>query len=329
MQTSREIVQRTLEFHNPERVARSFENSDFIWSSFNGKTYTTDWNRNENGEWFRYDEWGNKWGRLENISKGEVTQGVITNLDEIDHYQFPDFSNPKDYREVRRQRKNYPDHWLIGGLPGFTFNVARKLRKMDVYLLDLAASPDKIHQLNDRVDEILHTMIIQYANSGVDCVMFPEDWGTQARTLISPRMWRKEFFPRFQSLCQTAHQHGIKVFMHSCGQITAIMRDLIRAGIDLFQFDQPDLHGIDTLAAYQQQAKVSFWCPVDIQKTLQTQNEKIIREKVQEMLSKLWGGKGGFVAGYYQDNVSIGLDPEWQAIANDEFQNCGIRNRYI
>ena len=329
MQTPREIIQRTLEFKNPERVAHSFEESDFIWASFSGKTYATEWNQNENGEWIRYDEWGNLWGRLENISKGEVTQGVIANLVEIDHYQFPDFSNPKDYQEVRKQRINYPDHWLIGELPGFTFNVARKLRKMDGYLFDLAASPEKIHHLNNRVDEILHTMIIQYANSGVNCVMFPEDWGTQTRTLISPRMWREEFFPRFQSLCKTAHQHGVKVFMHSCGHITAIMPELIHAGIDLFQFDQPDLHGINTLAAYQRKAKVSFWCPVDIQKTLQTRNEIIIREKVREMLSKLWGGKGGFVAGYYQDNISIGLDPKWQAIANDEFQHCGIRNRYL
>ena len=329
MQSPREIVQRTLEFNNPERVARSFEDSDFVWSSYTGKTYATDWSQKENGEWYRYDEWGNLWGRLENISKGEVSQGVITNLDEIDQYQFPDFSNPNDYQEVRRQRENYPDRWLIGELPGFTFNVARKLRKMDVYLFDLAASPDKIHFLNDCVDKILHTMIIQYANSGVDCVMFPEDWGTQTRTLISPRMWRNEFLPRFRSLCQTAHQQGIKVFMHSCGHITAIMPDLIHAGIDLFQFDQPDLHGIDTLATYQQQAKVSFWCPVDIQKTLQTRNERIIREKVREMLLKLWGGKGGFIAGYYQDNISIGLNPKWQAIANEEFQRYGIRNRYL
>ena len=324
MQTSREIVSRTLSFNSPERVARSFHLSDFVWAAFHGKTYETDWQKNESENWFRFDEWGNLWGRLEDTSKGEVTRGAISSFDRLDEYQFPDFSQAQDYADVHKKRTEFPHHWLIGNLPGFTFNIARKMRKMDQYLFDLAAEPEKVHQLNDRVDEVLQTMIIQYAQAGVDSVMFPEDWGTQLRTFISPRMWRKEFFPRFQNLCTVAHQHGIKVFMHSCGQISAIMPDLIQAGIDLFQFDQPDLHGIETLAAYQQDAQVTFWCPVDIQKTLQTKNEAVIRAKVQEMLAKLWRGKGGFIAGYYEDNASIGLDPKWQEIANDEFIKAGI-----
>jgi hypothetical protein len=111
--------------------------------------------------------------------------------------------------------------------------------------------------------------------------------------------------------------------MHSCGEISAIVPGLIDAGIDVLQFDQPDLHGMDTLAAYQENAKITFWCPVDIQTTLQTQNEGLIREKAREMLDKLWNGRGGFIAGYYGDNASIGLDPKWQEFACDEFVKRG------
>ena len=99
---------------------------------------------------------------------------------------------------------------------------------------------------------------------------------------------------------------------------------LIDAGIDLLQFDQPDLHGIDTLAGYQDRARITFWCPVDIQTTLQTRDEDTIRRKTREMLRKLWKGRGGFVAGHYGDDASIGLDPKWQACACDEFLREGI-----
>jgi uroporphyrinogen decarboxylase len=111
--------------------------------------------------------------------------------------------------------------------------------------------------------------------------------------------------------------------MHSCGKIEAIVPGLIKAGVDALQFDQPDLHGIDTLAAYQENAKITFWCPVDIQKTLQLKDEGVIRAKVQEMLDKLWKGRGGFIAGFYADNASIGLDPKWQEIACEEFIRYG------
>ena len=82
---------------------------------------------------------------------------------------------------------------------------------------------------------------------------------------------------------------------------------------------------LDTLAFYQEGAKITFWCPVDVQKTLQTQNEQIIRAKAREMLDKLWQGRGGFIAGYYTDNTSIGLEPKWQGHACDEFLKYGQR----
>lgn len=96
----------------------------------------------------------------------------------------------------------------------------------------------------------------------------------------------------------------------------------------MLQFDQPDFHGIDTLAAYQEKDRITFWCPVDIQKTLQQRDEKAIREKIREMLDKLWRGRGGFVAGYCIDNPSIGLDPVWQEYACDEFSKRGIAGNY-
>ena len=325
MNTPRQIIQQTLDFANPERIAHSFNPSDFVWASSNADTFATDWQKDQGGNWFRLDEWGNRWGRVDESSKGEVTKGVLTSFDRLHYLHMPDFSRPSDYANVRQLRADHPDHWLIGGLPGFTFNIARKIRRIDQYLLDLAESPDEVHELNDLVDTAIHDMIINFAKAGVDCVMFPEDWGTQLNTLISPRMWRREFFPRFERFCALAHERGIKVFMHSCGQITAIMPGLIEAGIDLFQFDQPDLHGIDRLAHYQKEYDVSFWCPVDIQITLQSKDKAIIRAKVREMVEKLWQRLGGgFIAGYYEDIPSIGLEPKWQQIACDEFLRLGI-----
>ncbi len=137
-----------------------------------------------------------------------------------------------------------------------------------------------------------------------------------------------EFFPRFKKLCGLAHELGIRVFMHSCGNIAAIVPGLMDAGIDVLQFDQPDLHGIDALASHQDRGRITFWCPVDIQTTLQQRDERIIRAKAREMLDKLWRGKGGFIAGYYGDNASIGLDPKWQDIACDEFRRRGIALNY-
>jgi uroporphyrinogen decarboxylase len=330
--TPREVVRLTLAFGGPDRVARSFDinasghaegSGDVIFAYHTAATHATDWTPVDSRRWERCDEWGNGWERIDPTSKGEVTRPVLAELADADSYTFPAFDKPGDYQGVGQTRRAHPNHWLGGCLPGFTFNIARKLRRLDLYLMDLLLERDRIRVLHDRIDTLLIDMIRNYARVGCDAVLFPEDWGTQSQTLIAPGLWREEFYPRFVVLCDEVHRNGMKVMMHSCGQIEAIVPGLIEAGVDCLQFDQPVLHGMDTLAAHQKDHPITFWCPVDIQRTLQTRNEALIRREAREMLETLWRGRGGFIAGYYNDNASIGLEPAWQDIACRTFVEFG------
>lgn len=331
MMTSKEIVQRTLNFDYPERVARFFKEgqNDFCWTSTQAKTQATDWKKVSEKKWERLDQWGNIWSRIDDTSKGEVEKGVLNVIEDAENYEFPDYSKSEDYLNVKKIASENSDKYIIGGVSGFTFNIARKLLKLDQYLMDLLLEPKLIKVLHDKVDIVVKDMIENYAAAGVDAIMFGEDWGTQDQTLVSPNTWYEEFFPRTKKLCKIAHDAGIKVIMHSCGKIEKIVPGLIDAGIDVLQFDQPTVHGIDNLAAYQKDAKITFWCPVDIQKTLQTKDENIIRSEAREMVEKLWNGRGGFIAGIYQDNASIGLEDKWQEIASDEFIKAGVQSEAL
>jgi hypothetical protein len=326
--TSREIVQRTLDYASPERLARSFGDSDFSWAGCKARTKATEWKQTDESRWERLDEWGNTWARLDPTSKGEVVRGALQDWDALPAHRFPDYSRPEDYAGVAESRRANPDKWLLGSMPGFTFNVARYMRRMETYLTDLLLERDRVRELHNRIDEVLAHMIRNFARAGVDGVMFPEDWGTQTQTLISPALWREEFFPRFRNLCGIAAEAGIRVFMHSCGRIGPLVPGLMEAGIAVLQFDQPDLHGLANLAAHQQRGHITFWCPVDIQQTLQTRDEARIRAKAREMLDTLWLGRGGFIAGRYGDEKSIGLDPKWQDCACDEFVKWGEYSKY-
>jgi uroporphyrinogen decarboxylase len=317
---SREIVNNTIEFKFPERVARSFTPSDFVWGSPEISIPDGNWVRVGGEAWERKDEWGNTWRRLDPTSKGEVARGAIDDLSLADSYLMPDFSNPQFYQSAKNTFAAFPDHYHIGSIHGLTFSIARKLRRMEQYLMDLVSEPETIHHLHNRIDETIRTQIDQMAAVGADCVMIAEDWGTQLDLLINPLLWRKEYKPRFFNLCAYAHGLGLKFLMHSCGKMTAIIFDLIETGVDVLQFDQPTIHNLDLLAAYQDSSRITFWCPVDIQKTLQTRNEYLIRKEAQELVRKLWRRGGGFIAGFYSDEASLRLEPEWQKMANDEFQ---------
>ncbi len=60
-------------------------------------------------------------------------------------------------------------------------------------------------------------------------------YGTQTGLLFSPRMFREYFKPMYTRLMAIAHDYGMKVLMHSCGQNWSIVPDLFDAGVDVFQ----------------------------------------------------------------------------------------------
>ncbi len=332
---SREIVKQTLIFEAPERLAISFEPTDFSGGGPELPNPDGEWRQVSSGAWERKDEWGNTWRRLDPTSKGEVAEGALQDLRDVDALPLPDFSQEAYYSQTRHLFQDSPDHYHIGGIHGYTFSVARKLRRMEQYLMDLVSEPQAIRLLHDRVDEQIRLQMLRLSEAGADCIMLAEDWGTQLDLLISPRLWRQEFKPRFQALNDYAHSLGLKVFMHSCGKMTAIIPDLIETGVDLLQFDQPRVHGIEQLQAFQEAAllegrRLTYWCPVDIQKTLQTRDEVAIRSEASELVRRLWLGErkrpaGGFIAGFYSDEASLGLEPKWQQIACDAFVQAAAR----
>lgn len=320
---SREIVLRTLEFTGPARIAASMPPpywNDLTHVSYHLQGYAAEWQDVGGGRQEYVDEWGNTWARIDAYSKGEVARGAIEDINAVTTHPLPDLANPANFAHLR----DLPDEgkFRVGGLPGFPFNVARKMRRLDQFLMDLILERDKIQVLLKRVEDLLAEVILQYAAVGVDGVMFPEDWGTQLGLMIHPRMWRELFKPGFARLCAVAHEQSVKVLMHSCGKITAIIPDLIEVGIDALQFDQPRLHGLDALAAFR--GKIAFWCPVDIQTTLQTQEAGLIEAEARALIEMLGGPEGGFIAGYYAGNEAIGLDPRWQDIACQAFSRYGV-----
>jgi len=327
--TSKEIVRRTVEFDWPERLARSLPQpwgSDFGGAGMDWSGLGTGWKQVAESRWEHIDEWGNTWARIDKFSKGEIARGALENIDDVERLPLPDLANPKRFEQTAASVAADTEHFLLGGLPGFTFNIARKIRKLDRYMMDLHLHRDKIEILHDRIDEILVGIVENYGKAGADGVATCEDWGTQLGLMIHPNLWREIFKPRFQRICDAAHKHGMKVFLHSCGRINDIIPDLIEIGVDALLFDQQAAQGLDFLAGFA--GRVTYQCPVDIQKVLQTGDEATIRAWARALIEKFWcGGRGGFIADYYGGNEAIGADLEWQAWASDEFVKAGVQKQ--
>ena len=311
----REIILANIEHTNPPRCGMTFDRGridDMVGCGLTPKSYTQ--RRWVEGELEYYDdEWGNLWRRMKDGSAtGEVLKPAITDWNQLDDFRVPDYSHPDCAAEMNALFSRPTDKFKIAHIGGWIFDNARYLRKMEVYFCDMALYPQELKRLHRLVEGVYEFKIHQAGRAGADGIMIGEDMGTQTGLLFSPAMFRVYFKEPYTRLMSIAHDYGMKVLMHSCGQNWAIVPDLLDAGVDVFQFDQPTLYDMPRLAALLRERKAALWSPVDIQKILPTGDRALIEAGAREMVDIF---QGGLICKNYGDLQGIGVQEEWDTWA--------------
>ncbi|NLN75037.1 MAG: hypothetical protein GX139_01840 [Armatimonadetes bacterium] len=327
--TSRERVKRCLEFANPDRCPMSFPAPyphDFCGAGISADPEWKPWRTWDLPDGVKQweDEWHNVWKCLPNTTRGEVIEGVIKEWDEVAAYQMPRMDLPSRYENARKKFAEHPDLYHLGSLPGFPFAIMRYMRTVETFLADVLLYPDEVNALQRKVVDMLKGCLDQWATADCDGVIWAEDWGTQERLLVSPKLWHEMFEWGFCEIVSHARERGIQTWMHSCGYIKDIIPSLVDMGVNVLQLDQPTLSDLDFLANTCH-GKTAIWSPVDIQRDLPTGDEEYIRARARELIDKLGSNGGGFVCGYYSDVKSLAVEPEWQMWAVDEFAKYAVQ----
>jgi uroporphyrinogen decarboxylase len=193
-------------------------------------------------------EWGARWKWVTNGEGGRYTETVghpLAGVKDFASYRLPDplgASNQAIYAEARDLVTTYGGtHAIFGSLYQTVFEAAWILRGMQALLTDMATNKDFAHDLFERLTEYSIAAGRELASTGVDVIWLGDDFGTQHRMLLSPRMWRefiKERYARIIAALKAANP-SLKVGYHCDGFIEPIIPDLIDIGLDLLNPVQP------------------------------------------------------------------------------------------
>jgi hypothetical protein len=311
----RDIILANINHENPTRPGMTFDRgriNDMLGVGLAPHGYQQ--KRWTEGKLEYYDdEWGNLWVRMIGGSvKGEILKPAIEDWRQLDTMQPPDYSHPDCAARMNAIFAEPSDKFKLAHIGGWVFDNARYLRKMEIYFADMALYPDEVRRMHDIVARVYEQKIHLAGKAGADGIMIGEDMGTQVGLLFSPKMFRTYFKEMYTRLMGIAHEYGMKVLMHSCGQNWSIVPDLLDAGVDVFQFDQPALYDMPKLAALLKARKAALWSPVDIQKILPTGDRAIIEAGARQMIDIF---EGGLICKNYGDLVGIGVKEEWDGWA--------------
>ena len=128
--------------------------------------------------------------------------------------------------------------------------------------------------------------------------------------------FRKIFKPVYKAVTDACHERDIDFLLHSCGFVLPLVDDMIDAGIDVFQFDQPEAAG-SSLWAEKYSSRAAFYCPVDIQKVMPTGDRELIEKTALDMVNIFKKHGGALIAKDYPSWGDIGVKDEWAKWARD------------
>ena len=271
------------------------------------------------------DAFGNILGRLEGKTKGECVRGALQDgWERLDSYRFPTF-DPAEYAKSLKEKKYAQDEkYALAGLPASIFSILRDVRLMVNALTDTLEEPEAVEEFLTRLYAFTLPMLDALGESGADGIMIADDWGTQTSPFISPRSFRSLFQPAYARLADACHQRGLDLIVHSCGYVYPLVSMMVEAGVQCFQFDQPELSGSQVWAG-EFGDRAAFYCPVDIQKVLSTGDKAFIEKTAKDMCDVFRAHGGNLICKDYPSYGDIGVDTQWARWA----QNVIVENSWM
>lgn len=227
--------------------------------------------------------------------------GDIT-IDDIDKYDWPDFSDKKLYEGIHDTVKmmyEQSEYAICGSVCCNVMERIQWLRGLQAQLMDMYIDEELACAMLDKSVEMIMAYLENYlplVSEYIDVLFYGDDLATQESLLFSPDVYRKIVKPRQAKVFDYIKKHShAKIFYHCCGAATGVIDDLHEIGVDILNPIQPLAKGMDLNYLKKQFGKkIVFWGAIDEQELLPHGTiDEVIRETRRTI--EILGKDGGYV----------------------------------
>ena len=262
------------------------------------------------GGWHKghFSEWGYTWRTNEDGTMGQPEKPVIETIDDIKNYELPEINEAERFKSIDRFMNESEGYYrlamlIVNGFTTYTF-----LRGFENAMIDFAErDPDALFLLK-QIFYFEKELIWLCKKHGINGFHLGDDWGTQKSMLVSSAMWDEIFAPLYKDLIDYAHELGLHIWFHSCGNFADIMERLHDLGVDVINIAQPNV--VDYKAAGKLlKGRQCFLMPLSYQTTSISGTKEEIFAEAQRMYEALGTSSGGFI-GYTEEYYCMGMPKE-------------------
>jgi len=186
------------------------------------------------------------------------------------------------------------DKYFLVQIWGSHFEKAYFARGFENMMADIGIHYDFAKKFHRKIVEKNLVMLENFLDlPEIDGVLLGSDWGSQRGLLMSPKVWDDMIRPGEQAEYDLVHSYGKDVWVHSCGDVSALVGRLVEMGLDVLNPVQPECMDIARLKA-EHGHKLAFWGGISTQQTLPfgtPDQVKVETRRVRDLL----GEGGGYV----------------------------------
>lgn len=166
---------------------------------------------------------------------------------DIESMKLPDMSNADRFKDVEEDSRFFKESGFVptGSIQGFFSGIHNSFMDFQDTMVNLLLKPEFMKRLIEILAVMNLTAAEMLMDRGVEIVEICDDLGNAGGLLISPELVRNFFIPWYEELAKIVHERNGYVHLHSHGNISLLLPDLVTIGIDAINpFDweeNPDL----------------------------------------------------------------------------------------
>jgi uroporphyrinogen decarboxylase len=191
------------------------------------------------------DLWGVGWQK-ESTEPGmkpfPVEHPLEGRLDRLSTLVPPDPHDPKLYADLVNLRHS-DGTLLIGEHPSAIYERAWLLAGIQNLFEAMSDQGNQVDELLQHIVEFELAVAAHYLELKVEAAWIADDYGTSAT--LRPDMWRRFIRPQLQRLASLYHDAGVLVILHSSGNVSDVIDDLLEIGIDVLDPLQANCNRLD------------------------------------------------------------------------------------
>lgn len=248
------------------------------------------------------------------------SRAIIDDWSKLDEFiaKMPDpATDPRvDALVAAADRARAQDRYVLFGWWRLFFERPWGIRGMTNLLMDYYVAPEAVHRLHDALCTLYCGYIERAARElRPDGFWTSDDLGHQTQPFMRPETFHEFLKPYYDRVGAVLNRHDLHWWLHSCGNNTPLLPDLIDAGVDVLHPVQK--HTMDEAAVAQEFGdRLTFLAGLDVQHVLQEQDPAGVRAEVRFLIDTFdrpGGGMciaagNGIVAGTPFENIEAFLD---------------------